>query len=64
MKTKLKKAALWLRRIAHKLNPSKATRKLSKEAALWLLREVLKEGIKAAIKTAPDWLPVVWDWLA
>lgn len=53
MKNQLKKAALWLRRIAQKVkrNP----------AALWLLQEMLKAAIKKAIDTAPDWLPVVLE---
>ena len=56
MKTKLKKAARWLRRIAQNVKPSKATLKLLKQAAL-------NAAIKKAIDTAPDWLPIVCDWL-
>lgn len=55
MNTKPQKAGQWLRRIARKVkrNP----------AALWLLQEALKAVIKEVVKTALDWLPVLWDWL-
>lgn len=48
-----KQAGQWLRRIAKKAKRNKTAR--------LLLEEAIKVGIKKAVDTAPDWLPVVLE---